>query len=416
MRKIGKGLIAALMALALVFTQTAMGVSFQGEEIHASPESLREEHEGLVFSIIEGLAKFTMDDITGYGLISLSVADSPAVTAIRRFDGGWFPNHKSVTFENRRTDNWQGDGMTQFSCECYMDCVVHFRAEYYMTYDMAYKLEFQYDANAKQGYRWKMLRFQNIPQEPDSVDMAQINAMDEGVRIEAVTGPTFKGFMVIVDDPSRVYAGSIPQPYSNEGTGWSLDEFAERTGAAVVINGGAFADPKGMGKGGKPNSLVITEGVKRQGYLAGPRFGTVVGFDVNDRLIVMEGVQREDVDAVPLRDALAFRPALIINGEVTEHTENRDLSLSARTAIGQREDGTVLMLVVDGRQPDSLGANMSYMTQIMRNYGAVNAANLDGGTSSALVFYGQKINDGPGPDRVSRQMPTAFLVRPPQAD
>ena len=403
--------LAMALAIALFTAQTARAVSFRGEEIGVNPEGLRAEHEGLVFTIVEGLARYATDDASGYGLIALSVPDSAAVTAIRRFDGGWFAAHRGVEFQNERTENWEGDGASRFSCECYMDCVVHLRGEIYMTYDIAYKLEFQYDEFAKPERRWKMIRFQNIPQEPDGVDLEAINAMDPGIRVEPVTGPTFKGFMVIVSDPSRVYAASIPQPFNNDVAGWSLDEFAEKTGAAVVINGGGFADPNGMGKGGKPNSLVITEGEKKQNYIPGRKFGTVIGFDMNDRLVVVEGVQREDVDALPLRDALAFSPALIINGEAVDNSDYRT-ELSARTAIGQREDGTVLMLIVDGRQPDSFGANMSGLTQIMRNYGAVNAANLDGGTSTALVFYGQKVNDGSGPDRVSRQMPTAFLVRP----
>ena len=156
---------------------------------------------------------------------------------------------------------------------------------------------------------------------------------------------------------------------------------------------------------------MITEGEKTQNYNAGRKFGTVIGFDEEDRLVVVEGVQRADVDALPLRDAVAFSPALIIDGEAVDNTDYRN-QLTARTAIGQREDGTVLMLVVDGRHPDSLGADMQCLTDIFLEHGAVNAANLDGGTSTTLVFYGRKVNDGKYPDRVSRVMPTAFLVRP----
>ncbi len=409
MSKLSARRLLALIAAELLILQTAFAVSFQGEEILANPESLRAEHEEFAFAIVEGLARYAMDEIGSAPLTKVSVADSPAVTAVRRFDGGWFYTHKSSKFENRRTENWRGNGQDAFSCDCYMDCVVHVRGDLYQTYDMAYRLDFILDPNVRSGSKWRLQRFQNIPQEPDSVDMAQINVMDEGITVETVTGPTFKGFMVIVEDPSRVYVGALP---SFQGKGWTLDEFAEKTGAAVVVNGGAFSDPNGMGAGDEPVGVVYSEGVKRRNHVLSRNSTTLVGFNQDDRLIVRQNLSPDKVEAFNLRDAVAFRPALLIDGEVIESTENRDISLSARTAIGQREDGAVLLLIVDGRQPDSFGANMSYLTQIMRNYGAVNAANLDGGSSTALVFFGKKINDGSGPDRVSRRVPTAFLVRP----
>ncbi|MBO4367067.1 MAG: phosphodiester glycosidase family protein [Clostridia bacterium] len=408
-------LLWMLVLLVLITAQTAEAVSFLGEEIHTNPESLREEHEELVLSMMKDLALFTTDDKTGYGFMSLCVKDSQAESAIRRFEGGWFAPHRSVAFENCSTENWRGDGETYFTCECRMDCVVRFSGDVYMTYDMAYQLEYVYDAGAKQGRRWKLQSFRNIVQEPDNVDLEELNQKDEGIRIEAVTGPTFKGFIMIVSDPSRVFVGSIPRPYTTYTPGWTLDRFTQEFGAAAAVNGGGFADPPTDGKGGKPNSLVITEGEKTQNYNAGRKFGTVIGFDEEDRLVVVEGVQRADVDALPLRDAVAFSPALIIDGEAVDNTDYRN-QLTARTAIGQREDGTVLMLVVDGRHPDSLGANMQCLTDIFLEHGAVNAANLDGGTSTTLVFYGRKVNDGKYPDRVSRVMPTAFLVRPLQGN
>ena len=403
--------VLTMLITVLLLASWAGATSYPGEEILGDPDALKDQFEGLVYTVVEAIGRYSMDELGVDSLSKVTAADSPAIAALRRFDRGWFYTHKSAKFTNRRTENWQGDGQTQFSCECYMDCIVHMRGNISATYDMAYKVEFQYDAKARSEQKWRLVRFQNVPQVPDSVDLDQLNAMDDGIRIEAVTGPTFKGFMVIISDPSRVYVGSIP---AYRGAGWTLDQFAEKTGAAVVINGGAFSDPNGMGSGSSPVGIVISEGVKLHEHVRGHLSETVVGFNTEDRLVVRQGLAPHKIDAFGFRDAVAFNPALIIHDETIESTENRDLALSARTAIGQREDGTVLMLVVDGRQPDSLGANMSGITQIMRNYGAVNASNLDGGTSTGLVFYGQKINDGSSPDRVSRQMPTAFLVRPPQ--
>ena len=98
---------------------------------------------------------------------------------------------------------------------------------------------------------------------------------------------------------------------------------------------------------------------------------------------------------------------LIVNGEV--QTRNLGGGVNPRTAIGQRKDGAILLLVLDGRSISTLGATMQDICDIMLEYGAVNAGNLDGGSSSAMVYEGEVINNcasvvGP------RRLPTAFLV------
>ena len=110
-----------------------------------------------------------------------------------------------------------------------------------------------------------------------------------------------------------------------------------------------------------------------------------------------------------LRDAVTFGPALVINGEACE-VSGISSGLNPRTAIGQRRDGAVLLLVIDGRQASSLGATYADMINVLMEYEAFNAANLDGGSSSMLWYNGEYINKGvilTG----SRELPTAFIVR-----
>ena len=68
------------------------------------------------------------------------------------------------------------------------------------------------------------------------------------------------------------------------------------------------------------------------------------------------------------------------------------------------------MLVIDGRQVNSMGASMADLIEIMLRFGAVNAANLDGGSSSNLYYEGEYINDGVALTG-SRDIPTSFIVR-----
>ena len=101
--------------------------------------------------------------------------------------------------------------------------------------------------------------------------------------------------------------------------------------------------------------------------------------------------------------------SLIINGEV--QSKNLGGGVNPRTGIGQCADGSVLLLVLDGRSINTLGATMQDVADIMLEYGAVNAGNLDGGSSSVMVYDGEIINNC-APVTGPRNIPTAFIVLP----
>ena len=89
-----------------------------------------------------------------------------------------------------------------------------------------------------------------------------------------------------------------------------------------------------------------------------------------------------------------------------------DLSNSGynpRTAIGQLSDGTVIFVCIDGRQMGSLGGTYSDLINIMVEYGAVNACNLDGGSSTLMWYEDQYINNCASVVGI-RPVPTTFLV------
>ena len=90
-------------------------------------------------------------------------------------------------------------------------------------------------------------------------------------------------------------------------------------------------------------------------------------------------------------------------------TSNGGWGLAPRTAIGQRRDGTVIMLVIDGRQLSSIGATLRDVQDIMLEYGAYNAANLDGGSSSTMVYENRIVNI-PSSKYGPRDLPSAFII------
>ncbi len=227
----------------------------------------------------------------------------------------------------------------------------------------------------------------------------------EAITIEDIVGPTYVGKMMIINDPSRIFVETV-RTFDVEKEGETLESMLKRTGAIAGCNGGGFHDPGGIGKGGMPLGVVIQKGKIVLG--ANSSSQTVIGFDSEHKLIVGNMYGKEAV-ARGVQEALSFGPALVVNGKRMPFSETGG-GLNPRTALGQREDGAVLILVIDGRQPHSLGAVYKDLADVMLDYGAVNAGNLDGGLSSTLYYKGELLNSVPtifGP----RAIPTAFLIK-----
>ncbi|MEG1874237.1 MAG: phosphodiester glycosidase family protein [Angelakisella sp.] len=227
------------------------------------------------------------------------------------------------------------------------------------------------------------------------------------VTLEEVVGATYKGKMMIINDPSRLYVGT-PAAFSKTAGGLRVEEMVKRDNALAGVNGGGFMDEGGVGTGGEPLGIVISDGVLKAGYLDGSY--VVIGFDRQNKLVVGKMTAKQALDR-GIRDAVSFSPGLIVNGEPME-VAGAGSGLNPRTAIGQRKDGSVLLLVIDGRQPHSLGASYADLIDVMQQYGAVNAANLDGGSSSLLVYENEIITRCASLYG-SRKLPTSILVRRP---
>lgn len=89
-------------------------------------------------------------------------------------------------------------------------------------------------------------------------------------------------------------------------------------------------------------------------------------------------------------DAFSGLGLLVVDGYLYQqnlHPLQRD-NAEPRTALGLDESGeTLLLVVVDGRQPNySEGLSLPDLAQLMLDYGAYKAVNLDGGGSSTLVI------------------------------
>lgn len=249
-----------------------------------------------------------------------------------------------------------------------------------------------------------------IPNYDETPELTE-DSEEKEIEIVEVSGLTYTGRMMIVKDPSRIYVGTCSSMGDENSTGEKLLSIVKKYDAVAGINGGGFYDPNGAGTGSVPTGFVFSGGE----FLYGPTNSSelLIGFDTDNKLIV-GWMTAERAKNLGIRDALTFGPALIINGEPA-NVSGYSSGLNPRTAIGQRADGAVLLLVIDGRQPGSLGACHADTIEVMLSFGAVNAANLDGGSSSLMVYNDEVISNKSGLTG-DRNMPTCFLVERRDSD
>ena len=230
---------------------------------------------------------------------------------------------------------------------------------------------------------------------------------DEVELIDIAEG-TCKGKLLIVHDPKRVILGTSNS--LGAGPGLQLTDMVAKYDGMAGINAGGFNDENGRGDGGTPQGIVIQEG--RIVYGSGNVKYHMVGIDA-DGILHVGSMTGNEAIAQGVQWAVSFithdglASSLIINGEVQQ--KNLGGGVNPRTVLGQRADGALLLLVLDGRSINTLGATMQNVVDIMLEYGAVNAGNLDGGSSSVMVYDGEIINhcaSVTGP----RRIPTGFIV------
>lgn len=226
----------------------------------------------------------------------------------------------------------------------------------------------------------------------------------DGIIYQEIRRGSFAGNMCIILDPKRVFVG-MPDNYG--GVGLTVEEMCLKYDAIGGINAGGFKDDDGTGLGGFPQGLTIIDGYcyNDEAYTTD---GTA-GFDLNGLMHVGYFTYDEAVEN-NIVNCVSFGPILISNGIPTD-PQYLSSGVNPRTAIAQRADGAVIMLVIDGRQAHSAGATYQDVVDLLLDYGAVNALNLDGGSSTVMWYQGQYVNKCSAAYGTSRPLPTAFLFK-----
>lgn len=226
----------------------------------------------------------------------------------------------------------------------------------------------------------------------------------DGIGFIKIKGATYNGWVVKVYDPSRIYM-SLAKNIGKQGE--KTTSMVKRLNAYIGINAGGFADIGGEGNGGMPVGYCIDDGrIITKCY--SHTIHNIVGLDYNNKLVLGKYTDSQ-ITNLNLKDAVEFKPFLIVNGTPSVMQGNGGMGIDPRTAIGQTKDGVMIFVLIDGRSVKSLGASLVDLQNIMLKYGAYNAANLDGGASSTLVFDNKIIN-APSSPAGERYVPDAFLL------
>lgn len=233
-----------------------------------------------------------------------------------------------------------------------------------------------------------------------------VNDIDEGLYITEVTGTGYRGYAMLIDDPARVFVGHTTR--SNEGL--RIPDMLTTYDAVAGINASGFNDLGGQGTGALPIGKSCSNG-----YLWGEynSFYSSIVLTESNRLVVG---YIDDWAKYNIRDGIQFSPVLVADGE-QKVFDSAGWGIQPRTAIGQREDGVIIFLVIDGRNvTHSIGITVGEMAAVMLKYGAVNAACCDGGSSCVLAYQGQVLNKNTSLNpTLGRRLPNAFLVRSKQS-
>ena len=248
----------------------------------------------------------------------------------------------------------------------------------------------------------------------------------DGIRFEEYAGPTYNAHIMIVRDPSTVYMGTSTENYSTAIPGKRITEMMEANPDAIAgVNAGAFFDDGTASSkvGSHPLGLVYSNNKCVWSSGKQPGLEGFAGFNEDDVLVVSKkNLTKKEAEELNIRDGCCFGPVLIMDGVENPEAYNNKSGYNPRTAIGQRADGAVIFVCIDGRQPSSLGGDYSDIIDIMVEYGAVNACNMDGGSSSVMMYRDTEGRYGnPGEVKMMnnysllqsepRRMPNFWMVR-----
>lgn len=237
----------------------------------------------------------------------------------------------------------------------------------------------------------------------------QVLALDmvNKILLLRVRGYGYQGVLAICKDPTKLTL----QPSSQLGTmGETVGTIAQAHGGILAINGSGFPDDNGQGTGHSIWGYAMHDGVPytKNGDMSPDRARLEIDQDGWFHLTKAGTDFRPDT-----QNAVTFGPALIENGTILVDEDCGYTGIQPRSVIGQADDGSVMLLVIEGRQPPrSMGTDVIQCANILARYNCQTAINLDGGTSSIMWYQGEPVTQCSNPKIPDgRLLPDAFVIQ-----
>ena len=257
-------------------------------------------------------------------------------------------------------------------------------------------------------------------QKVESIVQDKLEGANSGVKVENkndnsierynITGKRFKGYVLVINDPTRIKVG-YSSMLGKEGE--LTSEIARNNNAIAAINGGGFSDAVSgslwTGTGANPEGIIMSGGKIVFNNIKNEDEKTeVIALTKSGKLLVGKHTISE-MKKVGVTEAVSFGPAIIVNGKKAINSGDGGWGIAPRTAIAQRNDGAIILMVIDGRQINSLGATLRELQDELYKFGAYNATNLDGGSSTTL-FYDDEVINNPCDSLGERSIPSIIYV------
>ena len=265
---------------------------------------------------------------------------------------------------------------------------------------------------------WEVLDYGLSGESPSS-----LTELYSGLHVQAIEGEDFTGTVMTVTDPSRVFLGTSTTDFSSGTPGKRIGEIMDAyPGAVAAVNAGAFYDDgtSNTAVGATPIGLTIAAGETLWTDFTGhPSFTGFAGFTSDHVLVVSDrNLTAEEAEQLDIRDGCSVGPALIIDGQLQPRAAEKT-GLNPRTAIGQKADGTVILLCINGRVFNSAGADYGDVAQLLWDMGAINACMMEGGSATGMMYREEasqepvlltEVHTWYDENIVSRPLPTYWMV------
>ncbi len=203
-----------------------------------------------------------------------------------------------------------------------------------------------------------------------------------------------------IADPSQIRSAIVSANGKGSIVGASL---AKRVNAVFAINGDFYSSNKtSVGK------HIIRQGILKKHNAKGGMDALII--DEKGNLTIIPAATEKDFETFEgtIVNSYAFGPGLVINGElITEFNEKTTsagiaaFKSAQRMCIAQVGELEYICLASEGPEDQgSVGLTIPQLAKLIYSFGNVqNAYNLDGGSSSTMVFNNQKINSPNNPKR-----------------